>query len=252
MGDVWLGRDRRLRRLVAVKVMQQRWAGNDNVARRFREEAQLTSQLQHPGIPPVYETGALSDGRPFFCMKVVRGRTLAALLAKRRGPGDDLPRLLAAFEQVCQAVAYAHSKAVIHRDLKPHNVMVGAFGEVQVMDWGLAKVLHDETSRGRQRTETGPRANEAVTDPADRPDNRTQAGAVLGTLSPTCRRSRRAARSKTWISAATSSAWGRSCARSLRGDHPMRVAARRYGFTPSWAPPGRPWRGWRPVRRTRS
>src|SRR6516164_6002295 len=141
MGDVWLARDRRLRRLVAVKVMQERWLGNANAVRRFVEEAQLTSQLQHPGIPPVYETGALPDGRPYFCMKVVKGRTLAALLAERRTPGDDLPRLLGAFEQVCQAVAYAHSKGVIHRDLKPQNVMVGAFGEVQVMDWGLAKDL---------------------------------------------------------------------------------------------------------------
>jgi WD40 repeat protein len=183
MGDVWLGRDRRLRRLVAVKVMQERWADNDDVARRFSEEAQLTSQLQHPGIPPVYEMGALPDGRPFFCMKVVRGRTLAALLARRRGPGDDLPRLLATFEQVCQAVAYAHSKGVIHRDLKPHNVMVGAFGEVQVMDWGLAKVLKDDrTSRERQRPEDGPPGSVVETDRAGRPDNRTQAGAVLGTF----------------------------------------------------------------------
>ena len=147
MGDVWLGRDRRLKRPVAVKVVQERWTGNQNVVRRFVEEAQLTSQLQHPAIPPVYEMGQLPDGRPYFCMKVVRGRTLASLLEKRSGPDDDLPRLLTIFEQVCQAVAYAHSKSVIHRDLKPANVMVGAFGEVQVMDWGLAKVL-GQASRG--------------------------------------------------------------------------------------------------------
>jgi len=110
MGDVWLGRDRKLRRPVAVKVVQQRWAENKTVVRRFVEEAQLTSQLQHPAIPPVYETGALPDGRPYFCMKVVRGRTLAALLDKRRGADEDLPRYLAVFEQVCQAVAYAHSR----------------------------------------------------------------------------------------------------------------------------------------------
>src|SRR5262249_20613529 len=136
--------DRHLRRPVAVKVVQERWAGNRNVVRRFVEEAQLTSQLQHPGIPPVYERSALSDGRPYFCMKVGRGHTLASLLAKRAGSGDDLARFLGMFEQVCQAVAYAHSKGVIHRDLKPQNVMVGAFGEVQVMDWGLAKVLRQE------------------------------------------------------------------------------------------------------------
>ncbi len=101
MGDVWLGRDRRLRRPVAVKVVQERWAGNHNVVHRFVDEAQLTSQLQHPAIPPVYEMGELPDGRPYFCMKVVRGRTLASLLEKRSGPGDDLPRLLTIFEQVC-------------------------------------------------------------------------------------------------------------------------------------------------------
>jgi hypothetical protein len=180
MGDVWLGHDRRLRRLVAVKVMQPRWAGNANVVRRFAEEAQLTSQLQHPGIPPVYETGQLPDGRPYFCMKVVRGRTLAALLERRRAPGDDLPRLLGVFEQVCQAVAYAHSKGVIHRDLKPQNVMVGAFGEVQVLDWGLAKLLKDEASRERERPEAA--ASLVETDRTEQPEGLTQAGAVLGTF----------------------------------------------------------------------
>jgi sugar lactone lactonase YvrE len=180
MGDVWLGRDRRLRRPVAVKVVQERWREHPHVVRRFEEEAQLTSQLQHPAIPPVYDMGQLADGRPYFCMKVVRGRTLGSLLEKRSGPGDDLPRFLAIFEQVCQAVAYAHSKGVIHRDLKPHNVMVGAFGEVQVMDWGLAKVL---ASRGRQRPEEEPAAASAVeTDRSQQADNLTQAGSVLGTF----------------------------------------------------------------------
>jgi hypothetical protein len=180
MGDVWLGRDRRLRRPVAVKVVQERWRGQPSVLRRFVEEAQLTSQLQHPAIPPVYEMGLLPDGRPYFCMKVVRGRTLASLLEKRAEPGDDLPRLLGIFEQVCQAVAYAHSKGVIHRDLKPANVMVGAFGEVQVMDWGLAKVLKDEASRERERPET---ASVVETDRSQQADNLTQAGSVLGTYS---------------------------------------------------------------------
>jgi hypothetical protein len=181
MGDVWLGRDRRLRRLVAVKVVQQRWAGHDTVLRRFTEEAQLTSQLQHPGIPPVYERGALPDGRPFFCMKVVRGRTLASLLERRAGPTDDLPRLLAIFEQVCEAVAYAHSQGVIHRDLKPANVMVGAFGEVQVMDWGLAKVLKDVPAAAET---LGPSAVASVveTDCAEQAEHLTQAGTVLGTF----------------------------------------------------------------------
>jgi hypothetical protein len=178
MGDVWLGHDRRLRRPVAVKVVQERWAGNEHVLRRFAEEAQLTSQLQHPAIPPVYEMGELPDGRAYFCMKVVRGRTLASLLEKRTNPGDDLPRLLGIFEQVCQAVAYAHSKNVIHRDLKPQNVMVGAFGEVQVMDWGLAKVL----TEGAPAITTEPAASVVETDRSEQADNLTQAGTVLGTF----------------------------------------------------------------------
>jgi WD40 repeat protein len=182
MGDVWLGRDRRLRRPVAVKVVQQRWAGHQNVFRRFTEEAQLTSQLQHPAIPPIYEMGLLPDGRPYFCMKVVRGRTLTSLLEKRSGPGDDLPRLLGIFEQVCQAVAYAHSKGVIHRDLKPANVMVGAFGEVQVMDWGLAKVLKGGAAVPAEAAGSGTSASVVETDRTQQADDLTQAGSVLGTF----------------------------------------------------------------------
>src|SRR5262249_25542552 len=115
---------------------------------RFVEEAQIAGQLQHPGIVPVYELGQFPDRRPYFTMKLVKGRTLATLLAERGSPGADIPgspsegmRFLKVFEQVCQTVAYAHARGVIHRDLKPSNVMVGNFGEVQVMDWGLAKVL---------------------------------------------------------------------------------------------------------------
>jgi tetratricopeptide (TPR) repeat protein len=141
MGAVWRGRDRRLRRDVALKVMKAALAGHPHLERRFLEEAQVASQLAHPAIPPVHELGTLPDGRPYIAMKLVQGRTLAELLEARSGPADDLPRLLGAFEQVCQALAYAHARGVIHRDLKPSNVMVGAFGEVQVMDWGLAKVL---------------------------------------------------------------------------------------------------------------
>jgi serine/threonine protein kinase len=89
----------------------------------------------------VHELGTLPDGRPFFAMKLIKGDTLAELLARRPTPADDLPRFLTIFEQVCQTVAYAHARGVIHRDLKPSNVMAGAFGEVQVMDWGLAKAL---------------------------------------------------------------------------------------------------------------
>src|SRR5262249_1492428 len=114
------------------------------VLRRFVEEAQVCGQLQHPAIVPVHDLGRLEDGRPFFAMKLVKGRTLAELLQERASRSEDLPRFLGIFEQVCQALAFAHSNGVIHRDLKPANVMVGAFGEVQVMDWGLAKVLRPQ------------------------------------------------------------------------------------------------------------
>jgi tetratricopeptide (TPR) repeat protein len=178
MGEVWLGRDRHLRRPVAVKIVQECLAGKQNVLRRFVEEAQLTSQLQHPGIPPVFERSALPDGRPYFCMKVVRGRTLQELLENRAGLSDDVPRFLAIFEQVCQAVAYAHSKRVIHRDLKPQNVMVGAFGEVQVMDWGLAKVLREDLPAAEA---AAPAVSVVETDRTEQPDTLTVPGTVMGT-----------------------------------------------------------------------
>jgi eukaryotic-like serine/threonine-protein kinase len=140
MGLVLLGRDPDLNRTLAIKVLLDKYRGQADVERRFLEEVQVTAQLQHPGIPPVHEVGRLEDGRPFFSMKLVKGRTLAELLKERRDLAENLPRFLA----VCQAVGFAHSRGILHRDLKPSNVMVGAFGEVQVMDWGLAKVLARE------------------------------------------------------------------------------------------------------------
>jgi tRNA A-37 threonylcarbamoyl transferase component Bud32 len=178
MGAVYLGHDERLNRDVAVKIMRADLCRRPDLERRFLEEAQIASQLQHPGIPPVHALGTLADGRPYFVMKVVKGRTLAELLHERSGPPGDLARWLPIFEQVCQAVAYAHSKGVIHRDLKPHNVMVGAFGEVQVMDWGLAKIL----ARGRLREDARDQEGSVVEASPARPENhRTQAGSILGT-----------------------------------------------------------------------
>ena len=110
---------------------------------RFIEEAQISGQLQHPGITPVYELGQFADQRPYFTMKLVKGKTLATLMAARKSPEEEGTRFLNIFAQICQTLAYAHARGVIHRDLKPSNVMVGAFGEVQVMDWGLAKRLPD-------------------------------------------------------------------------------------------------------------
>ena len=116
-------------------------AASPRLVRRFVEEAQIGGQLQHPGIVPVYELGTFADARPYFTMKLVKGRRWRRCWTTRQDPAEDRPRFLAIFEQVCQTMAYAHARGVIHRDLKPSNVMVGAFGEVQVMDWGLAKVL---------------------------------------------------------------------------------------------------------------
>ena len=140
MGAVLRGRDVELGRELAVKVLLEKYVERPEIARRFIEEAQIGGQLQHPGVVPVYDIGRFGE-RPFFTMKLVKGRTLAASSASepsrtRTGRGCWRSAL-----QVAQTLAYAHAKGVIHRDLKPANIMVGAFGEVQVMDWGLAKVL---------------------------------------------------------------------------------------------------------------
>ena len=147
MGTVYRATDTVLGREVAVKVLQEKYAPDSGTARRFADEARITGQLQHPNVPAVHDLGVLPDGRPFLAMKLIKGETLEDLLKGRADPAEGRGRFVAAFEQVCQAVAYAHAHDVIHRDLKPANVMVGAFGEVQVMDWGLAR-LRSETVIG--------------------------------------------------------------------------------------------------------
>jgi serine/threonine-protein kinase len=189
MGAIFKGRDVDLGRDIAVKVLLETHQGKTEFVQRFVEEAQIAGQLQHPGVTPVYELGQFADQRPYFTMKLVKGETLAALLAARPDPATDRARFVGVFAQVCQTLAYAHARGVIHRDLKPANIMVGAFGEVQVMDWGLAKVLKkggvtdEQTSRERQRAaqlsviqtqrSEGSGASESGTV--------TQAGSVLGT-----------------------------------------------------------------------
>ncbi|MGE0432592.1 MAG: serine/threonine-protein kinase, partial [Planctomycetota bacterium] len=142
MGAVLRAFDRDIRREVAVKVMLP--GTGDRVARaRFLTEGQVTGQLEHPNIVPVHELGLDADGRMFIAMRLVRGRSLRQVLkAAAADPGTfPLVQRLDVFRKVCDAVAFAHSRGVIHRDLKPDNVMVGHFGEVQVMDWGLARLL---------------------------------------------------------------------------------------------------------------
>jgi serine/threonine-protein kinase len=185
-GAVLKGRDPDLGRDVALKVLRDDYRGDATMVRRFVEEAQLGGQLQHPGIVPIYELGALADRRPFFAMKLVKGHTLAELLAQRPDPAAERPRHLSIFEAVCQTMAYAHAHGVIHRDLKPSNVMVGSFGEVQVMDWGVAKVLPhvvvDDATAGKVRDETV--IATARSGPGSDPDaGLSHAGSVLDTPS---------------------------------------------------------------------
>lgn len=139
MGVVYRAIDARFDRPLALKALLPGAAGNAHYEARFVNEARIHGQLQHPGVAPVHDVGRLPDGRLFFCMKLIEGQTLSALLSQRSSPQEDQFRFITIFEQVAQTIAYAHGQRIIHRDLKPLNVMVGAFGEVQVMDWGLAK-----------------------------------------------------------------------------------------------------------------
>ncbi|MCB9872313.1 MAG: protein kinase [Planctomycetes bacterium] len=147
MGIVLRVRDGDLRRKLAMKVVRDEGAAADaRTIGRFLEEAQITSQLDHPGIVPVHEIGVGDDGRPFMTMRLVRGDTLRDVF-ERAAAGDPEwthARVVGVLQKVCEAMAYAHDKKVIHRDLKPANIMVGRFGEVYVMDWGLARLLDRE------------------------------------------------------------------------------------------------------------
>ncbi|MDY3561278.1 serine/threonine protein kinase [Gemmata sp. JC673] len=178
MGVVHRALDRGLAREVAVKLLQDRYAPDSAAAARFVEEARITAQLQHPGIPAVYQVGTWDDGRPFLAMKLIKGRTLEELL-KDEGPSPT--RWLGRFESVCQAVGYAHAHGVIHRDLKPANVMVGAFGEVQVMDWGLAKFLSPATPSDAADAGRASAASDEAPSLRESSASFTQVGSVLGT-----------------------------------------------------------------------
>jgi serine/threonine protein kinase len=149
IGQVWVARDHDLGRNVALKELRPNRADDPAAVARFLGEAQVTGQLEHPGIVPVYELARPQGGeQAFYTMRFVGGRTLADAVQayhRKRQAGEasrlDLRELLGAFVSVCNAVAYAHSRGVLHRDLKPQNVALGDFGEVMVLDWGLAKVL---------------------------------------------------------------------------------------------------------------
>ncbi|MHC4913422.1 MAG: protein kinase domain-containing protein, partial [Planctomycetota bacterium] len=178
VGVIFKGRDRDLGRDVALKVLRKELVTSPEILQRFVEEAQVEGQLQHPGIIPVYGLGLQPDGRPFFAMKLVKGRTLGAILKDTDDLARARPRLLGIFERVCQAVAYAHARGVIHRDLKPGNVLVGAFGEVHVVDWGFAKVL----GRGDEPAERPePERTIITTVRSEEGSSHSVAGSVMGT-----------------------------------------------------------------------
>ncbi|WP_437735007.1 bifunctional serine/threonine-protein kinase/formylglycine-generating enzyme family protein [Sorangium sp. So ce1335] len=177
MGEVRRVRDRIMGRVLAMKVQSTETRDATPDRARFLAEARLTAALQHPGIVPVHDCGALADGRLWFTMKEVRGRTLGDVVAEMYAAGGGslspvaLRRAVDTFLRVCEAVAYAHSRGVIHRDLKPANIMIGEFGEVLVMDWGLGRPA-------------APPGEPAVAEGADAIEAAplTQPGEVLGTL----------------------------------------------------------------------
>ena len=161
-GDVRRVRERRMGRVLAMKILHRALLGHPGALGRFQREATLTAMLHHPGVVVVHDQGTTDDGRPWFTMQEVRGRTFRAVLASREW---SMRRAIDAFARAAQAVAYAHDRGVIHRDIKPDNIMIGAFGVVQVMDWGLACRVGD--------LDAGM--------PVLPGEGLTQAGAVLGT-----------------------------------------------------------------------
>ena len=164
MGTVFLAREKSANRDVALKVLAADRDRRDRKDRtRFLEEAHVTAQLQHPGIVPVYRIGEGAQGRPYYTMRPIEGRTLRAILDDLRQDDPSardrfgLRRLVQVFQSVCQAVRFAHDRGVIHRDLKPSNVVVGEYGEVLVIDWGLAKAVSPKGDEAPAR-ETGDQA----------------------------------------------------------------------------------------------
>jgi len=143
MGNVVQCSDKTIGRTVAMKVMREENSKDDTRRLNFLEEAQITGQLEHPNIVPIHELGQDEDGNLYFTMKMVKGRSLEELIWENKTGQrhNSLVQFLNIFLKICDAIAFAHSKGVLHRDLKPANVMVGDFGEVLVMDWGLAKIL---------------------------------------------------------------------------------------------------------------
>jgi serine/threonine protein kinase/Tfp pilus assembly protein PilF len=148
MGNIWLAKDSMIKREVAYKELLPRAMRRSSIVERFIQEGQVTGQLEHPGIVPIYDLGYQENGTPFYAMKLVRGTEMKEQIeALHKMPKNTADRhrafvkLLGQFVDVCNALAFAHQRGVLHRDLKPQNVMIGGFGETLVLDWGLAKLL---------------------------------------------------------------------------------------------------------------
>ena len=169
MGTVYLAEDTELNRQVAIKVLSTPELTED-LRRRMVREAQIIARLEHPGIVPVHDVGVLPDGRIFYAMKFVRGVRLDEYAANTESIKDRLRK----FQAVCDAVAFAHAHGVIHRDLKPQNIMIGSFGEVLVLDWGVAKILHGDQSVSSE-------ADTLMLPPRDSKVSDTAHGTVIGT-----------------------------------------------------------------------
>jgi serine/threonine protein kinase len=179
MGGVFRVEDTALGRQVALKVIGIADSRGEFGA-RLRREARVIAQLEHPGIVPMHDVGTLPDGRVFYTMKLVQGQRLD----QQRDDLGGVPERLRIFQKICEAISFAHAHNVLHRDLKPENIMVGQFGEVLVMDWGLAKLLDAEMSAGATMLTTGRQQrppSDKNADGADTAKADTEHGAVLGT-----------------------------------------------------------------------
>ncbi|WP_406695285.1 protein kinase [Singulisphaera sp. Ch08] len=182
LGEVFLAFDNELKRSVALKELQAQRAHDPDSQARFLMEGEVTGRLEHPGIVPVYSLGRHADGRPFYAMRLIEGETLGVAIARLHRPGAParkveerelaFRRLLRSVIDTCNAVAYAHSRGVVHRDLKPDNIMLGPFGETLVVDWGIAKSFNEANNQGGESAAV-PMAAADV--------SMTQPGSVIGT-----------------------------------------------------------------------
>ena len=221
LGRVYVARDEELGREVALKEIRPDKAAEADLRGRFVLEAEINGGLEHPGIVPVYSLGTYDDGRPFYAMRFVEGDSLKEAIESyhKEHPRPDpsaveFRKLLGRFIDVCEAIAFAHSKGVLHRDLKPHNVMLGRYGETLLIDWGLAKAT------GRREPAGPDAAGEAtLVPPSGSGHAPTRGRARLAAVHEP-----RAGRGRGWSRSArrpTSTAWGRSSSRCLTGEPPV-------------------------------